>query len=162
MYYDDSFHPTVEDDISVCSSSSFYSAESITNSIRKNQKKMVEESKRADKDYYSYYIRQNNSRMRIEMFSTSANIGSKIRDPMSGVRTNYRVGSTDEYTFFKVRMTNFANKDIVTLFYDSPEQYEKHHKCVLSQSTKEQWYSKRIINSYTYPIEEPVLQTIIH
>jgi hypothetical protein len=78
-------------------------------------------------------------------FYTSSDIGCKIRNAVTGFRTNYKVGSTDEDLFFKVKIVDGnCKKGSGHLFYDSPEQYEKHQFCIVSTPTKELWHKKHM------------------
>ena len=56
------------------------------------------------------------------------------------MRYNYRVGSRDEYLFFKVKLcTGECGPDTNSMFYESPENYEKAHRCTLPDLTKTNW-----------------------
>ena len=50
MYYDDIYHPINDDQLSV--NDSEVSFDSRTSSVRKNQKKAIDDTKKADKGYY--------------------------------------------------------------------------------------------------------------
>ena len=71
----------------------------------------------------------------------SAHRGSLIRNAVTGLRYDILVGSKEETTLFKVTDATGYNerKDPLTLFYDSPEQYEKHHFTNVSTETKQKW-----------------------
>jgi hypothetical protein len=80
-------------------------------------------------------------------FYVSGDTGNKIRNAVTGYRSSYKVGSDDEDSFFKVKMVNGeCRKGSGSLFYDSPEQFEKHQFSILSQGVKEDWYKKQIKN----------------
>jgi hypothetical protein len=70
--------------------------------------------------------------------------GSKIRHAESGQIYKYLVGSTDEALLFKVADATGRNKrkERLALYYDSPEQFEKHHFITLNQNIKDKWYEK--------------------
>lgn len=78
---------------------------------------------------------------------------SKIVNAVTGIRyrhddpkCKYVVGSIQEDLFFKVSISNGENgQDPVLLFYDSPEQYEKHQFTTLNQTIKEQWLNKKMV-----------------
>lgn len=88
----------------------------------------------------------------IGYFTTSYIPNSKIVNAITGLRyrdedpkLNISVGSAHEDLFFKVRISNGeTGQDPVTLFYDSPEQFEKHQYTLLNQKTKEAWLTKRM------------------
>ena len=165
MYYDDSFHPTADDNFSVVSNDTFYSAESKTNSVKNKNKKLIEDAKRADKDYFCLNFKKNHKKTKIEFYNSGVNIGSKIRDAVTGARTTNRIGSLDEYLFFKVGIAVMNTNTPITIFYDSPEQYERNHKCILSPGIKEKWYERKYqyqSKLFSYDNEAPITQTVIH
>jgi hypothetical protein len=113
----------------------------------KSKKDIFDELKKADKGYYSWFKRVEGSRKphKVEVYG-SGDVGSRIRDPITGDRyKNYFVGSKNEDLFFKVKMATgeFGGRDGPTLFYSSPEEYEKHTKSFLSQETKDNWLAKK-------------------
>lgn len=78
----------------------------------------------------------------IDCYSTSHH-SSKIRDAISGEYTKYVVGKKEEELFFKVAVVTGKCADgPVHLYYFSPEQYEQHHRCVVSDSVKIAWQKK--------------------
>lgn len=94
--------------------------------------------------YIKYYTLKKNKNIKIECFSTSCNPGSYILCPYSGIRSNDRVGSRDESFYFKARMPVISSgNEPITLYYDSPEAFEKHHLVTLSNNIKESWKNKR-------------------
>lgn len=80
-------------------------------------------------------------------FYVSGDTGNKIRNAVTGYRSSCKIGSSDEDSFFKVKMVNGeCRKGSGFLFYDSPEQFEKHQFSILSQEVKEDWYKKQLKN----------------
>ena len=85
-------------------------------------------------------------------FTTPFTPDSKIVNAVTGIRyrdddpkCKYVVGSIQEDLFFKVCVSNGENgQEPTLLFYDSPEQYEKHQFGTLSQPIKEQWLNKKM------------------
>ena len=76
----------------------------------------------------------------IEYFS-SGPIGTTITHAVSGVKQRGNiVGSIYEDLFFKVGIVN--GNGPVTLFYYSPEEYEKHQYITLSDAIKSKWNEK--------------------
>ena len=58
-------------------------------------------------------------------------------------RPIYKVGSLDENLFFKVNMSvNGISDGPRILFYDSPEQYERHFHMFVSVKIKTAWKTK--------------------
>ena len=135
MYYEDSFHPNEENDI--------------TN----NQKKELNNIKSIDPGYGYVYRKKTLSAgivktSRIDCF-TSGDAGTYIRNAETGNNYKYKVGSKEEGLFFKVALgtgeLNTRNCSNV-LFYDSPEQYEKHLMDEISQEIKDNWvYKKKLL-----------------
>jgi hypothetical protein len=98
----------------------------------------------------------------IGYFATYDTPNSKIVNAITGLR--YRdedpklkilVGSIHEDMLFKVRISNGENKNNpVLLFYDSPEQFEKHQYTLINQKTKETWLNKRMQYLYSIRIKK--------
>jgi hypothetical protein len=126
------------------------SYQSTVNSKKKKLKQLTDMMKNQDKGYRKYIFHVNYKKHEIDAYSTSSNPGTKIRDAITGAKeSRYKVGSADEDLFFKVRMgishVGFANdpdKTETTLFYDNPEQYERHMHTTVSQQIKEKWQEK--------------------
>lgn len=88
----------------------------------------------------------------LEYYETFANVDTRIRNAVTGFRyrdehpkLRYLVGSRQEDLFFKAVISNGENGNKpVFLFYDSPEQFEKHQRIILSQPIKEKWANKNL------------------
>ena len=85
----------------------------------------------------------------LEYYETSINVDTRIRNAVTGCRyrddhpkLRYLVGSRQEDLFFKVIISNGenGNNNPVFLFYDNPEQFEKHQRVLLAQPIKEKWF----------------------
>jgi hypothetical protein len=113
---------------------------------RKRQKNIIEEMKNIDKQYHKLARKINSKKESIEIYSTNVTPGNMIRDAITGSRyPQYRVGSSNENLFFKVRIaTGETGHDGATFFFDSPEQYERHFKnsITIKQTEKEKWTNK--------------------
>ena len=113
--------------------------------------KMLDDLKGQDNGYYNT---KNSSRRdvynkikhQVEMYS-SGDRGTLIRDAITGYRYRVLVGSVDEDLFFKVKMCSgdFGNKEALTLFYSSPEDYQRHQKVDLGQEVKARWVAKKVL-----------------
>ena len=69
---------------------------------------------------------------------------SPIRNAETGEYYKYKVGTMDEDLFFKVMIsTGEIPTGPLTLFYDSPEHYERHQYLELDGLTKKRWEVKR-------------------
>lgn len=143
MYYDDPYHPTTDPDEMSVGSTSTFTIKTNNSSVRRQRRNIADEIKRSDKGYSSYQHRAASANgmktYKVEMFDSGTCIGNRIRDPMSGARLNERIGSKQELHYLKVRMAGFNPGKTVTLYYDSPEQLERHHKCKVSTNIKERW-----------------------
>jgi hypothetical protein len=114
-------------------------------SIKKKNRKLWEDSKNKIKGFHKINRVFNNKKYEIDLYSTSNTPGTMICDAITGNKyKEYRVGSLNEHLFFKVRLSTgeFEKKCVDSLFFDSPEQYERHMKTTLSQDIKEKWLKK--------------------
>jgi hypothetical protein len=110
-------------------------------------KKMKRELAEMNKDDIHFFqvkrqVKSNSSEM-VGIFG-SGDIGSSIRDAVTGIR-NYahKVGSASENLYFKARIcSGELGKDTPTLFFESPEQYERHMYTKLDNNTKMKWHLK--------------------
>ena len=77
-------------------------------------------------------------------FFASGGQGCTIRNAVSGSRySGYTVGSNYEYYLFKVQFcTGETGQNPNTLFYDSPEQYEKHMYSEVDDEVKNFWRNR--------------------
>jgi len=149
MYYEDHFHPNggEEDDYefqALMSVDSEPTDMGSFNSFRKRNKSKTDSYKLLDKGYRKVTRRYKRKTFEVELYITSNTPGMKIRDAITGSRYNYLTGSIHEDQFFKIKYaTGEVGNDSATLFFDSPEQYERHLKSEISASTKENWVNKR-------------------
>jgi hypothetical protein len=79
----------------------------------------------------------------VEFYSSGA-IGNFITDAISGSKQKgYIVGSQYEDLFFKVSIcNNKLSNEHITLFYSSPEEYERHQYVNISDNVKTKWREK--------------------
>ena len=106
-------------------------------------KRLIKEFKSLDKGYHKIkkgHMRKNT----IEFYCTSFKPDSLIRNAISGERYRWRVGKTlEESMFFSVILSTGELPDgPFALYYDSPEQYEKHQSVSLSAEVKQKWYTR--------------------
>lgn len=106
-----------------------------------SSKNLLEQIKKADKGYNKITRIVNGKKYVIKVYTTNDTPGTLIRDAITGDRNKwYKVGSLNEHQYFKVRWaTGELNDYSSTLFFDSPEQYEKHMKIQLSPQLKKDW-----------------------
>lgn len=102
--------------------------------------------KKVNKEVNDEVIRVNK---KITMYSSGGQ-GSYIVNPIDNTLYNARVGSKEENNFFKVRFTakRFPGKenDIITLYYESPYVYERHHHTTLPLHTIKKWEETHSLN----------------
>lgn len=114
------------------------------NEETKKRRRVSDMVKKSDPGYHFYYIVKNKIKIKVEVYSTSCNARSLIRCPFTGIRSNDRVGTKDEDYYFKVRDLSLGRGDApITLYYTTPESYERHHFVNLPQVVKNKWHKKR-------------------
>jgi hypothetical protein len=76
--------------------------------------------------------------------------GSRIRHAVDGYFFEHRVGTHQENNYFSVIIAtgelnhNETNRDTrIVLYYNSPEEYERHLFETVSKATKDQWRSRQ-------------------
>jgi hypothetical protein len=108
------------------------------------RKKISSNPKIEDSGYNCVYRQVDGTRVKVEFYETSATPNMYIRDAISGYRLPYKTSTSDEDLFFSVRFATGENKrrDAMNLFYDNPEQYERHFFTTVSQATKDAWLNK--------------------
>jgi hypothetical protein len=146
----DEFGNYVGEGYSDDSNSESYSSTTFT--AKKARNKELDEARRLDPGYNKIYrvlkktVDGNtvSKRVSIEFYTTSSTPGKMIRSAISGsYHTNFRVGKHDEDIFFKVGLsTGECNSFSNTLFFDTPEQYEKVFFVDLKPEIKNDWYAK--------------------
>lgn len=77
----------------------------------------------------------------------SGEIGTHIRNAITGEKTSHLVGSKDEDLYFSVADARGVDgrKTALMCFYDSPEQYERHAEVKVSEYVKEKWHLKNLL-----------------
>ena len=74
----------------------------------------------------------------------SGDLGSFIKNAVTGEYTDHRVGSEAENLYFCVANCSGLDKlnGPVHLYYDSPSQYENHQYTIIEQKTKDNWFNR--------------------
>ena len=118
-------------------------SETITINSQKNKyRKLWDDAKKVDKGFHKLKMRVGNKDVEFEVYTTSNTPGRMIRDAITGQKYNqYKVGSLNEHLFFKVRLAG-KDLDCEPLYFDTPEQYERHMRCEVSSVIKEKWMKK--------------------
>jgi len=108
---------------------------------RKKQRKYQDDHKTIDRGYHKIKIGDNTH---VDVYSTGDAPGTLVRDAVTGSRfKEFKVGSNYEHLFFKAKLTvGLKNNESATLFFDSPEQFERILKTNVSQPDKEKWTNK--------------------
>jgi len=133
MYYDDRFHPVDSNDLDDYDSRRNHTLQNLK-SLDKNYHKYKKMVTVEDETGY-----RSQKKVLIEYYA-SGQIGNYIRNAQTGISTKDIVGSKSEDFYFKITIGN-SNP----LFYDSPEQYERHQHGKLSTEIKEKWMKKRML-----------------
>ena len=89
-----------------------------------------------------------------QFYKTPITRNSYIINAINGNYYPYLVGSADEKMLFKVGLSNgqskttkFIHNELINepcvLFYDSPEQFERHFSCIMTEQNKQRWHERR-------------------
>jgi hypothetical protein len=133
MYYDDLVDSAFNDESSV--------------DFKLRQKDATYALKKLDKNYEKYTFPFKSTwtdgkyYKNITVENYGSNISGIIRNAVTGTKYNIKVGSKDEALLFKVTNATGFNKrkEPLILYYDSPEQYEKHYFIHVSDEIKQKW-----------------------
>lgn len=109
------------------------------------QRKISNDYKKTDKNYNIVNKKVDGKIIKIEFYDTNISMGSTIRNAVTGdYQKGHNTGSFKENLFFKVIHTcaENKNKEPKILFYDSPEQWEKHFRLTCPNDVKTKWKSK--------------------
>jgi hypothetical protein len=134
MYVEEYYNTT--DELSITDTSTF-------NSDKHDQKRLIKEFKQLDRGYQR--LKKGSLRKTtVEFYSTPSTPNSRIRNAITGERYRWRVGKLLEESLFFTAI--IATGEIVngpyTLYYDTPEQYEKHQSVVVRDDVKHNWYTR--------------------
>ena len=114
----------------------------------RNRKKRHELYKRSDSDYYSFKVSKQNEDgdiyyHKVEIYS-SPSVGY-IRNASTGIREPYKVGSKYEDLYFRVKDVALnTGTEPRKLFYNNPEEYERHQFGKIPQDIKKVWSDRYI------------------
>ena len=113
-----------------------------TDAGNKRTRDMLDRYKQVDSGYRR--ISTGNKRKKLEYYATSFIPGASIRNAITGARyEQHRVGQVSEDLYFKVSyVANDSTGNVSTMFYEDPEQYERHMSTKLSDNNKQAWYEK--------------------
>ncbi len=130
MDYDDRYHPSNSD-------------------VDYKNHGAIDDLKSLDPGYNEIYrkVVQNNGRKKNTkiVIYNSGGVGSQIRNAVTGAYTKDFVGSVDEDHYFSfILATGESPKGPLTLFFDSPEQCERHLHAEFGKQIKTKWQNKRL------------------
>jgi hypothetical protein len=116
--------------------------------LMNERRRINREYKKLDKGYYCInYIRKGKN-YKIESYSTPVLTNGFIRHATSGAYLEHRVGSKFEDLYFIVTDSTAPYcKDHLEprkLYYNNPEEFERHRLTLVSQPIKETWNDKFI------------------
>jgi hypothetical protein len=104
----------------------------------------VEKVKPTDKYFETVFLKNNHGkRIKVGLFG-SGEVGTKIRNAVTGFSYNFNVGNMMEDTLFKVydSTARRGRREPLVLYYDSPEQFEQHQFTVVPVDTKLKWQTR--------------------
>lgn len=141
----------LNDSLSQDDSESFNSVSTSHSQVSESKKTKIKsrfsELHKHDKGFFKLKMGRNEPS--ITGFSTSYFPGSTIRNAVTGIYESdymgkplYKVGSDDEDIFFVVSVSLNGISEPRKLYYDSPEQCERHFKTTISAATKQKWVDK--------------------
>lgn len=143
-----SLHSSYEHSFYEPSIASFHSAhgrKSIHSSASDREKQAHKSS------VYTVTRKVNGKKKKINMFNTSTAINSYIVNAVTGFPygneggLRYVIGSAQEKGLFKVRfLTHENNIPGITLYYNDPEQYERHLNCTVGNDVKNAFIERRM------------------
>ena len=149
MYYDDPYDPNLPNDYDDPAPPADYEddARSATTSAggatldtrQKYIRKLTKEQRMLEKGYAITKTVINNVPHEIAYYHTSYYPGSTIRNAVTGIyQTPHHVGKATQDLYFKV-VNPVSGDNPHQLFYDSPEQFEGHFHCQVSDQVRRKW-----------------------
>lgn len=110
------------------------------------------------------YVRRLNpdlqKNVRVEFFPTNTAPNSLIKHAITGVHQSvngrfFKTGTKDEDLFFSVILaTGELGQNAPVLFYENPEQYERHFFTKLSEQIKNKWVEKNQLAFVEYNLRK--------
>lgn len=103
-----------------------------------------------DSGYHRMCIgkRDNGKPMYVEFYDSTSTMGASIRSAITGLYMfGHKVGSHDEHLYFKVVSTTHppnskGDHHPCHLYYESPEQWERHFRIRCREDVKTAWREK--------------------
>lgn len=118
--------------------------ETITTPIKNNLRNEIQQT---DSEWRTFTTKINRKNVKIQYYVTNQTPGRIIRDAVTGAYCYpHRVGKQDETLFYKVAFTRGNTQKLSrngeTLYYSSPQEYEKHMKVRIPEKDKQLWKDK--------------------
>jgi hypothetical protein len=88
---------------------------------------------------------EKNKQVKVLYYETPNIPNATIRNAVTGApQYSFRVGTYDEYLFYSVMLaTGESGQTAACLFFDNPEQYEKHFFTTIPNEAKDAWRDTR-------------------
>lgn len=147
MYDDISNYNNEYSEYSYYSDTESFSDMSVSSNIR-YKKNVLNNMKIVDKGFHKFIKEVDGKLLKIGFYETNITPGSLIRSAVTGNRyEKFYVGSYIEDLFFKVCNTTIetGKRVPIFMFFDSPEQFEKHFRCTVNDESKKKWRIKNSI-----------------
>ena len=127
-----------------------YSDDNSSVSTDENQyRKVLQNMKKLDPAYFTVKRNKFSEKYekmkptKIELYRTSRAPNQQIRNAVTGIRENLKVGKFESDLLFKVILaTGETGANPEHLYFDSPEQYEKHFNVTVPINDKKIWQKK--------------------
>ena len=148
-YY--SNNESVDDDYSISEYESIPSQAQRNNPNKKKRGKFIPADKRGTvASCYTVLRNLGEDTKKVRLFNSCVYTNAPIINAVTGLayygegNLKYKIGSAQEDDLFKVRfLTREGNIPGLTLFYDSPDQYERHLGCIVNSKIKEKYFLKQ-------------------
>lgn len=121
----------------------YVSATSPDTIYKKQNNKYLHERKSTDNGFNYTHRIVDKKKVTIEYYTIDWTPGRSIRNAVTGCyQRHYKIGSSSENLFFKVINAADMKREQSAMYFDSPEQYERHFKTTVSPVVKEKWQLK--------------------
>ena len=107
---------------------------------KNKRKNTLTEMKSASKNNYCTVLSHGK---KLSYYKATTTSGTPIIHAITGDYLLGKVGSLHENKYYKVKMSCFGTEQNGTLYYLSPDEYERHQNCIVSDESKDAWLAKR-------------------
>lgn len=131
---------------------SVYTRDTTVSKSKQDKMKEQDDKKKVKAGMYTIKRRVDGRMKKINLFNTAESLNSLIINAITGIpyyndggELKYKIGTAQEHDVFKVKFITGENGiPGILLCYDSPEQYERHTVCKLSDDIKQKWHEKNM------------------